>query len=165
MPDEPERRQTGPRRAAGLAVRTTNAAEAEPSTAQIPGLWHRFTVEDWFGRLEGLGAVGPALAVYSEYETDVTGPYRLLAGREFAPGADLPQGLTAVDIPAGAHLVFRCVGPLPTAVLAGWRDVWAFFLGPGAPRRAYTADLEIYGVADATAEIWASVRGADSLVT
>jgi hypothetical protein len=83
--------------------------------------------------------------VYSDYETDVTGPYRLLVGREFAPAGDLP-------------------GPLPGAVLAGWRDVWAFFAGPGAPRRAYTADLEIYGVAGATAEIWVSVRRADSPV-
>jgi predicted transcriptional regulator YdeE len=164
VPDLPERRQTGSRRAAGLAVRTTNAAEAEPSTAQIPGLWHRFTAEDWFARLEGLGAVGPTLGVYSDYETDVTGPYRLLVGREFTAAGDLPQGLAAVDIPAGEHIVFRCVGPLPGAVLAGWRDVWAFFAEPCAPRRAYTADLEIYGVAGAAAEIWVSVRRADSIV-
>ncbi len=26
-------------------------------------------------RVAGLGAVGPGLAVYSDYETDVTGPY------------------------------------------------------------------------------------------
>ncbi len=115
-------------------------------------------------RVAGLGAVGPGLAVYSDYETDVTGPYRLLVGREFAPARDLPRGLAAVDVPAGEHLGFRCVGSLPGAVLAGWRDVWAFFAGPGAPRRAYTADLEIYGVPGATAEIWVSVRRADSIV-
>jgi hypothetical protein len=64
MPEVPERRHGGTRRVAGLAVRTTNAAEAEPSTAQIPGLWHRFTVEDWFGRLEIYGVAGATAEIW-----------------------------------------------------------------------------------------------------
>ena len=51
--------------------------------------------------------------------------------------------------------MFRCVGPLPQAVIDGWRDVWAYFAGR-APARAYTYDLEIYAEAGAV-EIWVAV--------
>jgi predicted transcriptional regulator YdeE len=158
MPDSPEARRGGPRRVAGLAIRTSNAAEAEASTARIPDLWHRFTNEDWFSRLEQFGAVGPILAVYYDYATDVSGPYQLLVGREVAAPTGAPAGVVEVEVPGGAYLVFRCVGQLPGAVIAGWRGVWDFFGQPNAPARAYTADLEIYGSGPVAAELWIATQ-------
>jgi predicted transcriptional regulator YdeE len=88
----PDARHGGPRRVAGLAVRTRNADEMSPDTARIAGLWGRFMSEDWVGRL------------------------------------------------------------------GGWSRVWEFFSRPGARRRAFTADLEVYDADGGGLEIWVAVE-------
>jgi len=158
----PERRHGGPRRVAGLSVRTRNADESDGSTARIPGLWGRVMSEDWFGRLERLGARGPLVAVYSDYESDGMGVYRLLVGRETPPGTTPGPGVETAEVGAGEYLVFACRGPIPGVVIAGWSRVWAFFSQPGAPRRAFTADFEVYDADGGGLEIWVAVTQSGS---
>ncbi|MFN2571877.1 MAG: GyrI-like domain-containing protein [Gemmatimonadales bacterium] len=134
----------------GLAVRTTNAEEMDPAKARIPGLWGLFMA------LERPRAAGPVLAVYSAYESGVTGSYQILIGHEVTGPSSVAQ-LQVVDVPGGEYLVFDCPGPLPGAVIDGWRQVWKFFAQPGAPARAYTADFEIYLGQERT-EIWVAVQ-------
>src|SRR5213596_4218026 len=141
----PEARRSEPKRIVGLATHTTNAAESNPSAGKIPQLWGRFTAEQWSKRLETLGAVGPTLAVYSEYESDASGSYQLLVGRQVRDSRPVSPPLQIVSIAQGSYLAFRCSGPLPQAVIDGWRDVWAYFARDNVPARAYTADFEIYG--------------------
>jgi len=143
-------------RVAGLATRTTNADEADPSKARIGELWGRFTTQNWAERLGQEGAFGPTVAVYSAYESDVSGTYQILIGRELAASSPVAPPLQVVDIPPGQYLVFNCSGPLPGAVIDGWRAVWAYFERPDAPRRAYTADFEKYIEHERT-EIWVAV--------
>jgi len=78
-----------------------------------------------------------------------------LVGRQVSETATLVEPLQVVSAAPGSYLMFRCVGPLPQAVIDGWRDVWAYFSGR-APARAYTYDLEIYAEAGAV-EIWVAV--------
>jgi len=139
---------------AGVATRTTNADEMQPSNARIPGLWGEFASQNWAERLGQGGAFGPTIAVYSAYESDVSGSYQILIGREVARSA--PIAGPAVDIAPGTYLVFKFSGPLPGVVIDGWRAVWAFFERPDAPTRAYTADLEVY-VEPERVEIWIAV--------
>ena len=143
---------------AGLAAWTTNAAEAQPSIAKIPGLWGRFANEGWFERLERGGAQGAPVAVYTDYTTDVSGEYRILVGREVRCAADALPGLQSVAIPAGQYLVFSFEGTVPQVVIQGWQQVWAHFEQPQPVRRAYTADLEIYRADRAGVDIWIAVR-------
>lgn len=145
----------------GIAARTTNADEMQSSNARIPGLWGQFTSDNWAERLGRGGAVGPILAVYSAYETDVSGRYQILIGREHAESFSATPPLQAVDIPPGQYLVFTCSGALPGAIIDGWRAVWAFFDRPSAPRRAYTADFEAYREPERT-EIWIGVADTPS---
>ena len=147
------------RQVAGLAIRTTNAEEMQPSKARIPGLWGEFAGQNWAERLGQEGAFGPTLSVYSAYESDVSGSYQILIGREVAGSSAVAPPLQRVNIPPGQYLVFSCSGPLPGAVIEGWRAVWAFFERPGAPRRAYTADFEVYFEPERV-EIWIAVREA-----
>ena len=128
-----------------------------PSHAQIPRLWHRFGSEHWPARLEQLGASGPVHAVYCDYESDVSGPYRLLLGRGVEPAEPPPSEIEVITVPEGDYLVFSCVGPMPGAVLEGWCRIWQFFAEPGAPRRAYTADFELYQSETASPDIWIAV--------
>lgn len=144
------------RRVAGLATRTTNADEVQPSKARIGELWGRFTAGNWAERLGQEGAIGPTIAVYSAYESDASGSYQILIGRELAGSSSIALPLQLVDIPPGQYLVFSCSGSLPAAVIEGWRAVWAFFERPNAPRRAYTADFETY-LEPERIEIWIAV--------
>ena len=66
---------------------------------------------------------------------------------------------SASTSPPGQYLVFNCSGPLPGAVIEGWRAVWAFFERPDALRRAYTADFEVYFEPERV-EIWIAVHHA-----
>ena len=154
---KPESRRAEPKHIAGLATRTTNTAESSPSTAKIPLLWGQFTNEHWPERLKEVGAFGPTIAVYSAYESDVSGSYQLLVGRQVRNSRPLSPPLQIVSAPQESYLAFRCSGPLPQAVIDGWRDVWAYFARGDAPARAYTFDFEIYRDAG-TVEIWVAVR-------
>jgi len=140
----------------GLATRTTNADEADPSNARIGELWGRFTTQNWAERLEQAGAFGPTSAVYSAYESDVSGSYQILVGREVPGSYPVAPPLQVVDIPPGQYLVFSCSGPLPGAVIEGWRAIWAYFERPDAPRRVYTTDFEAY-LEPEHVEIWIAV--------
>jgi predicted transcriptional regulator YdeE len=144
-------------RVAGIATRTTNADEADPSKARIGDLWGRFTSQNWAERLGQAGAFGPAIAVYSAYASDASGSYQILIGRELARSSSVAPPLRVVDILVGEYLVFTCSGPVPGAVIEGWRAVWAFFDGPDAPRRAYTADFEKH-VEPERIEIWVATK-------
>ena len=96
------------------------------------------------------------MAVYSAYESDVSGSYQILIGREVAQSSAGTPPLQVVEIPPAKYLVFTCSGPLPGAVIDGWRAVWAFFARPNAPQRAYTADFEAY-LEPERVEIWIAV--------
>lgn len=126
-----------PVRVAGLSVRTSNAAEADSSTAQIPLLWDRFFSEGYAALSEGRTRYG----VYTCYDSDVSDMYTVVVGAETDHAL---EGLTEVVIPAGRYLVFTGAGELPDSVSSGWQQVWTFFQQPGAPERAYTADYEEY---------------------
>ena len=156
MANQPQLRQSGAKRVAGLALRTDNAAEAGPG-GKIPSLWQRFRGEDWFGKLEQLGAFGPPVGVYSAYQSDVNGSFQLLAGREIKASVKVAAPLQVVSVPAGKYLVFESAGPLPDCVVQGWQTVWAYFERPGAEARAYTCDFEVYPN-DHTVEIWVAIR-------
>ncbi len=153
----PELRRSEPRHVVGLATRTTNAAESSPASGKIPQLWGQFRNETWFDRLGQAGALGPPIAVYSAYESDVSGSYQILVGREVRTPPPLSPPLQIVSVPEARYLVFRRSGPLPQVVIDGWQEVWEYFARSEAPARAYTFDFEIN--LDATSvEIWVAVR-------
>ena len=153
----PELRRSKLRHVVGLATRSTNAAEANPATGKIPQLWGQFRNDKWFDRLEQASALGPPIAVYSAYESDVAGSYQILVGREVRTPPPLSPPLQIVSVPEARYLVFRRSGPLPQVVIDGWQDVWEYFARGDAPARAYTFDFEIN--LDATSvEIWVAVH-------
>lgn len=158
MTTGPEPRHGDARRIAGLAIRTTNAAEANPQTAKIPGVWERFMSEPWVKEmLDQIGAFGPLMAVYSAYESDASGRYQLLVGRQVRSTASVPDPLQTVSIADGSYLVFQNAGALPQVVIDGWRAVWAYFSRPNVAPRAYTFDFEIYADGGSV-EIWVAVK-------
>ncbi len=123
---------------AGISVRTTNAAEFNPATGQIAGLWGRFFSEGLADSLPGKLADSPIYGVYSGYESDYMGAFDVTAG----VATNQPLGQLALQ--AGDYLVFSATGPMPQTVLQTWGVVWQYFQANPDMQRSYATDFEAY---------------------
>jgi predicted transcriptional regulator YdeE len=132
----------------GFQARTTNAAEQNPQTGKIGGLWQQFFGSPLFQPTAGV------VGVYSQYESDAMGAFDVTAG---APSDAIalgtaPANTQTVRIQAGQYLVFRGKGAMPQAVIDAWGQIWQHF---GQPRtdvaRVYQTDFEQYIGADEVA--------------
>jgi predicted transcriptional regulator YdeE len=155
--DNPEVVERPATRVVGLAIRTTNAAEADPATARIPGLWRRVLEQGVLDGISGRTSPGVLAAVYTAYDSDERGRYTLMVGAEVYADAPTPPGLTTVAVPAARTLRFAARGPMPAALVATWGRVWSTFAGPDGPRRAFTCDLERHTGPEA-ADIYVAIR-------
>lgn len=123
---------------AGLSVRTTNAQEMQTSTAKIGALWGNFYAQ----LIPTLPADAINYGVYSDYESDYTGEFKVLAGSDsLVENSDLDR----CQIQAGKYLVFTQQGNMPQAVIDAWGAVWNYFSDVNCPhQRAYHTDFEKY---------------------
>jgi predicted transcriptional regulator YdeE len=132
----------------GFQARTTNAAEQNPQTAKIGGLWQQFFGSPLFQPTAGV------VGVYSNYESDAMGSFDVTAG---VPSSSLslgvePANTQTVQIQAGQYLVFRGKGAMPQAVIDAWVQIWQHFAQPRTDvARAYRTDFEQYLGADEVA--------------
>ena len=118
----------------GLSTRTDNKNEAAPETAKIGPLWQRF--------FQGYGPYlppnTPLYGVYCDYESDMEGPFRVVAGVQ-----GFPEG-EEVTVAGGDYMVFLANGPMPDAMILAWQQAWAYFADEKAPKRTYHTDFELY---------------------
>jgi predicted transcriptional regulator YdeE len=132
----------------GIAVRTINQQEMNPGTAKIPGLWGRFFQEQIGDKIPNKTASDSTVAAYTKYESDHTGAYDLIVGREVNSLSSVPDGMTAVTIPAGKYLLFTSEGPMPKALIDSWGYIWNYFSEGSQYQRSYTTDYEIHQASD-----------------
>lgn len=120
----------------GMAVRTDNATEQAGVHSKIGSVWQEFHKQV----TPSLPPGTPLYGVYHEYESDLNGPYSMLAGSDQAK-----DGLLSVTIPAGTYAVFSGEGQMPQLVFDLWQEVWAHFGdSPAEQKRSYTVDFECY---------------------
>ena len=141
----------------GIAVVTSNAAEANPAKGKIAGLWTRFYQEDVLSKIPGKKTPVVPLGVYTNYESDHTGQYQLMAGAAVDAAAPTPEGMLRATIPAGTYLLFEAEGDMPGVVVETWKTVWSYFSGPSDHVRAYATDFEMHSGPRAV-EIYVSVK-------
>ncbi len=128
----------------GLEARTTNAAEASPQTAKIPGLWQAFGSLEFYGKVKHKLAKEKPFAVYHNYESDYLGAYSLTVGYQVPGLDDAPADLSGLRVAGGRYLMFTAEGNPALAVPAAWAYIWNYFKQPGAPKRAYSYDYAVY---------------------
>jgi predicted transcriptional regulator YdeE len=128
----------------GIETRTTNQREADPAMAKIPGLWQRFFTEGIEERIPNKTDAGVRFGTYTNYESDHTGKYSLIAAAEVSSLADIPEGMTSLTISPGKYLVFPVEGEMPMALVETWGYIWNYFGNGSDYKRAYTADFERY---------------------
>ena len=139
---------------AGLAARTSNARESDPTTAALPALWARFAAAQ-----RSSATPAPVYGVYTDYASDADGAYTTVVGHEAGSGTAAATAERVVRVPAGRYAVFTSTGEMPAAVIAGWQAVWRYFANATAPTRAYGADFEYYDPAQpSVVRIFVGVR-------
>ncbi|WP_067130619.1 GyrI-like domain-containing protein [Microtetraspora malaysiensis] len=127
----------------GHAVRTTNAAEADPARAQLPALWARAGAPGAFAHVPGRVDEN-VYAVLTDYESDHNGAYTQVVGVAVHTAARLPEGMVAVRVPGVPAMRLEARGPMPDALLDVWEQVRTHTDSGGTPPRAFTTDLEIH---------------------
>jgi predicted transcriptional regulator YdeE len=131
---QPEEISLPARRFAGL---TTRVVPNDPYV--ISALWDRFRADTTVPRIPGRVNNGAMVAVYTEYESDYSGPYTMLIGYEVTAEAELPAGVRVIEVPPQKYAVILAQGKPRDAVKDAWQWVWASALD-----RAYTADFDEY---------------------
>jgi predicted transcriptional regulator YdeE len=139
---------------AGLSVRTTNAnSQAEKD---IGALWQAFTQQNIAVKLSNKLS-NELYCVYTDYQTDHTGPYTAILGYKVSSIDNLPEGITGVSIAKSNYLVFTPEGAFPASLGNAWQYIWQADID-----RKYTADFDIYhlegdGFANIRSEIYVAV--------
>lgn len=120
----------------GIWVRTTN--QDGQSQKDIGGLWTRFTTGNLIQQIEDRLS-GDMYCVYTDYETDHTGPYTAILGCKVSSLDNVPEGFTGITILPGKYQVYYLEGEFPANIGAAWQQIWASDID-----RKYTSDYDFY---------------------
>jgi predicted transcriptional regulator YdeE len=127
----------------GLVLRTSNATELDPKTAQIAQFVQEVDREVKINYREGRRAY----SVYHNYESDMSGEFDILMGSDEIEYSTQP--LRTVTIEAGHYLEFEAEGEMPEMVIELWMQIWAYFSSDTCKyKRRYTTDFEYYKTAN-----------------
>lgn len=125
----------------GLSVRTVNRDEADPARAKLPGLWGEFYGRHLPDEIPDRTAESLVYGVYSDYESDATGPFTVTAGVRVSAAA---PDYASARVRGGRYLVFESRGAMPQAVIDGWSAIWRYFEQPQQYERLFATDYEEY---------------------
>jgi len=120
----------------GISVRTTN--QNGQSAQDIGGLWTRFTAEN-LGQQIPSKLSDDMYCVYTDYESDYTGPYTAVLGCRVSSLDDIPKGFTGITIPGGDYQVYYLEGQFPANIGDAWQQIWASDID-----RKYASDYDWY---------------------
>ena len=140
----PELKRVPGFKAIGIEIRTSNTAEMNTESANIPGLWGRFYQEKIPACIRHGNPDARIVGVYSKYASDHSGPYSLLAGVEASSFDAIPDGMLGITIPENKYLVFTAHGSMPQTLIQTWSTIWEFFSQGQKYQRVYTYDFELY---------------------
>lgn len=123
----------------GFSIVTDNEAAFKENT--IGKLWENFANSKLSEKLSNITSP-KVFAVYSDYESDHNGKYRLTVGHAVSDIDHLPAGLTAVVIPTGDYQNFKAKSMAPEDIIATWKNIWQ--TDATKLRRTYKTDFEEY---------------------
>jgi predicted transcriptional regulator YdeE len=128
----------------GLNTRTSNEAEmAAGQKGNIATLWQQFFQQNLKSTLANKLS-DHVYAIYTQYESDHTGPYSLIIGHEVIDLTNAPDGTLPIVVAPGNFLKFTAPDNNPAVVLALWQHIWQFFQNNKDFKRSYSTDFELY---------------------
>ena len=122
----------------GISIRTTN--ENGQSAQDLETLWGKFWGEEIQKQIPNKVS-DDIYAVYTDYETDFTGPYTAIVGLPVSSLENIPEGFVGITIENAVYQKFVSKGKMPAAVYNTWLEIW----GNKNLNRAYQADFTVHG--------------------
>ena len=122
----------------GLSTITNNKNESNPETARIMQLWQDYEEKNILGATFNKAKNFYMYGVYSDYESDVNGDYKVTVAVE------VTKPKNALVIKKQRYLVFKKAGDLPGIVIECWKDIWEYFENEPKYERDYNIDFEKY---------------------
>lgn len=118
---------------------------------KIPELWQRFFTEGILEKIPSKKDPHHIIVVYTDFESDETGNYRILIGAETEKTNEIPSGMTKTMIPSGSYTKHTTeTGSFATIGINAWQKIWAD--GELKKQRNYKADFEVYDERSANPE-------------
>lgn len=124
----------------GISTRTTN--QNGQSAKDIEALWGKFWGEEIQKQIPNKVS-DEIYAVYTDYETDFTGPYTTIIGLPVSSLENIPKRFVGITIETAVYQKFISKGKMPEAVINTWLGIWAN--RELNAKRAYKADFTIHG--------------------
>lgn len=124
----------------GTSAITSNQAEMTGEGC-IPGLWANFYQEQILDMIPNKKN-STILALYTQYESDETGPYTFAIGTEVTEKQTIPDKLEDFEVPESDYIVFTTrKGPVQEVVVEAWQEIWEW---SKTNERAFQTDFELY---------------------
>ncbi|WP_371924123.1 GyrI-like domain-containing protein [Flavobacterium sp. HSC-32F16] len=124
----------------GISTRTTN--ENGQSAKDIEALWGKFWSEEIQKQIPNK-VNDEIYAVYTDYETDFTGPYTTIIGLPVSTLENIPKGFVGITIETTSYQKFISKGKMPEAIFNTWLQIWGN--KELNLKRAYRADFTVHG--------------------
>jgi predicted transcriptional regulator YdeE len=133
----------------GLSVRTTN--QGGQSQKDISDLYSKFFSNQFTDKIPGKIS-GDLICAYTEYKSDMNGPYTVILGFKVYDNLKVPEGLDMINVPAINYQVFTSPDARPETVVQIWIQIWQSDIP-----RAYQTDFDVY-LQDGRVETYVSVK-------
>jgi predicted transcriptional regulator YdeE len=124
----------------GTSAITSNQAEMNGEGC-IPALWANFYQEQILDLIPNKKN-STILALYTQYESDETGPYTFAIGTEVTEKQTSTNKLAEFEVPEANYIVFTTrKGPVQEVVVEAWQEIWEW---SKTNERAFQTDFELY---------------------
>lgn len=143
------------KRLIGIKTRTQNDGKA---MVDIPALWGKFMNPATQSMIQEKMSA-EIYCVYTEYDSDHTGPYTVFIGYAVSESAILPESFHEMRLAKGNYKSYTAKGNLQEgAVFNAWKNIWSEDI-----ERSYITDYEVYGEKamnplDAEVEIYIGIK-------
>lgn len=98
------------------------------------------------------------MVIYTNYESDATGMYDVMAGADTLVANNLSNTKT-VKVQADKYLVFSAQGEIPNVCIELWKEIWGYFSSEICEyERLYTTDFESYSNCKSGIEIYIAIK-------
>jgi predicted transcriptional regulator YdeE len=159
---EPELVLFEERHIVGIATRTNNVNEANPSTARIPLLWRELSARSDLLQLPNSVDRGHLFGVYSRYENRQLGEYSVVAGTACSDAENVPFRTEYLHVPTQKCLRFSGSGQRDLLLLGLWQRVYNHFERSGLNHeRCFTFDVERYELSSQRVDLFVAIRPID----
>ena len=135
----------------GISAVTNNESEMSEENGKIAQLWEDYFANDVYKKTFDKANSDFMYGVYSDYESDVTGNYKITVGVE------VTKAKNAIVIEDKKYLVFTKKGELPMVVVELWEEIWDYFEKNSDYERSFEVDFEKYAKEDEI-EIYVSIK-------